>query len=384
MRALVLDAEWDPRAGYDPSEADAESRRATDSGSVWRDPRLRLEERDRPEPGPHEALVKVRYAGVCGSDVAMIETDDEGYMHYPAYTALPNVLGHEFSGEVVETGAETTRVEPGDLVTAEVTDYCGRCEACRRGFPGHCDNFEQLGFTVPGAFAEYVAVPEKLLWDVSPLAAVHDAREGLLRAAATIEPSTITYHGLFGRAEGIRPGDYYAFHGAGPIGLTGMNVARAAGAGAVLAFEPAEPRRAVARELGFEHVFDPTETPPAEAVAAVTDGAGVDVHVETAGAVEQTYPAIGATLAEGANVVHISNAAEPAPVDTRQYQGNAAQVYGAEGHTGDRIYPGVIRLMAAGHLDNTGIVTSTFDLSDAPGAVRQAKRRVDGKVMVEA
>ena len=205
----------------------------------------------------------------------------------------------------------------------------------------------------------------------------------MLRAAATIEPSTISFNGLYQRADGVRPGDYYAFHGIGPIGLTGMNVARAAGAGAVLAFEPSDARREVARDLGFEHVFNPIDTNPVEAVEDVTRGMGVDVHVETAGAVAQTYPAIQGTLAEGANVVHISNAGQAAPVDTRKYQASTAQLYGSEGHTGNRIYPGVIRLMAGGHLDNLPIVTSTFDLSEADRAIEQAAERVDGKILVE-
>lgn len=383
MQALVLDGEWAPREGYELTDAERDGRRATDSSAVWKHPQLRIEERDRPQPAADEVLVKVRYGGVCGSDISMAETDEEGYLHYSAYTSLPNVTGHEFSGEVVETGSDARLFSEGDLVTAEVTDYCGRCNMCRNGFTGHCEDFEQLGFTIPGAFAEYVAVPEKLVWDVSPLWKAYDSKDDLLRAAATIEPSTITYHGLFGRADGIRPGDYYAFHGVGPIGLTGMNVARAAGAGEVLAFEPSEERRQVANDLGFEHVYDPIETPPVEAVSEVTDGAGVDVHVETAGAVGQTYPVIENTLAEGANVVHISNAGQTAPVDTRKYQSNSAQIYGSEGHTGDRIYTGVIRLMAGGHLDNLPIITSTFDLANADEAIEQAAKRVDGKVLIE-
>lgn len=139
----------------------------------------------------------------------------------------------------------------------------------------------------------------------------------------------------------------------------------------------------MARELGLDHVYDPTATDPVEVIADVTDGAGVDVHVETAGAVRATYPVIERTLAETANVVHVSNAGEPAPVETRHYQANAAQIYGTEGHTGDRIFRLVIRLMAAGHLDNLPIVTSTYDLADADEAVRRATERVDGKVMIE-
>jgi threonine dehydrogenase-like Zn-dependent dehydrogenase len=383
MQALVLDGEWAPRDSYDPTATERDGQRANTSSAIWRHPELHIKDRDRPEPASDEVLIRVRYAGVCGSDVSMIETNDSGYMHYSAYTALPNVIGHEFSGEVVETGSDTRMFSEGDLVTAEVTDYCGRCDMCRRGFTGHCEHFEQLGFTVPGAFSEYITVPEKLLWDVSPLWDAYDSKSELLQAAATVEPSTITYNGLFGRAEGIRPGDYYAFHGIGPIGLTGMNVARAAGAGAVLAFEPSAARREIARKLGFEYVFDPSETSPIEAVADVTAGAGVDVHVETAGAVGLTYPVIEDTLAETANVVHISNAGEPAPVDLRKYQANTAQIYGSEGHTGDRIYPSVIRLMANGLIDNLPIVTSTFDIAEADEAVEQATKRVDGKVLVE-
>ena len=135
--------------------------------------------------------------------------------------------------------------------------------------------------------------------------------------------------------------------------------------------------------MGFEHIYDPTAVDPVDVVESVTDGWGVDVHIETAGAVRATYPIIGETLAETANVVHVSNAGEPASVDLRHYQASAAQLYGTEGHTGDRIFQNVIRLMAAGHLDNLPIVTSTYDLANADDAVRQAAERVNGKVMID-
>jgi len=304
-------------------------------------------------------------------------------MHYSAYTQLPNVIGHEFSGEVVETGDDADLFEAGDPVTAEVTDYCGRCQMCRQGFHGHCENFEQLGFTFDGAFAEYVAVPEKILWGVSELSQQYEDEDDLYRAAATIEPSTITFYGLFGRAEGIWPGDYHVYHGVGPIGLTGMNVSRAAGAGKVIAFEPSDERREIAHDLGFEHVYNPIEVDAVEKVDEITGGEGADVHVETSGAVGATYPVIEDTLAERANVVHISNAGSDPDIALRKYQGSSAQLYGSEGHTGQQVYPRTIRLMASGRLDNLPIVTSTFDLEDADEAVAQARKRVDGKVLIE-
>jgi len=383
MRALILNADWSPRADYNLSESERKTGKAMNSSAIWRDPSLTVEERSRPTPDEDEVLVRVRYAGICGSDVSMVETDDEGYMHYSAYTRLPNVTGHEFAGEVIETGDDTSLFAEGDLVTAEVTDYCGRCGMCRQGFHGHCENFEQVGFTVPGAFAEYVAVPEKLAWDIAPLWESYDTEEEVLKAGATIEPTTITYHGLFGRADGIWPGDYHVYHGIGPIGLTGMNVSRAAGAGKVIGFEPSDQRRAVADDLGFEHVYDPIDVNTVEKIDEVTGSEGADVHVETAGAVTQTYPVIEKSLAERANVVHISNTATPSEVDLRKYQGNSAQLYGSEGHTGQQIYPRVIRLMATGHLNNIPIITSVFDLDDADEALKTATERVDGKVLIE-
>jgi len=383
MKGLVLDAEWDPRPEYDLSDSERETRKAHNSAQVWQNPTMNVEDRPRPEPADDEVLIEVAYAGICGSDCSMIQTDDEGYMHYSAYTQFPNVTGHEFSGRVVETGDEAHLFEPGEPVTSEVTDYCGRCQQCRRGFHGHCENFEQVGFTMSGAFAEYVTVPEKIVWSVESLANAYEDEDELLRAAATIEPSTITYHGVFVRAEGVIPGDHHVYHGMGPIGLTGMVLSRAAGAGRVIGFEPSPERRDVAAGLGFDHVYDPTQRDPVKVVDEVTNGRGADVHVETSGAVRQTYPVVQETLAEEANVIHISNAGSAPDLATRKYQGNSAQLYGSEGHTGQQIYPRVTRLMSSGRLDNTPIITSTYSLSNADRALEQAARKVDGKVMVE-
>lgn len=381
MQALVLAAEWNPPESV--PRTDRRSGRAANASKTFKHPELRIEERDRPTPAPEEALVRVRYVGICGSDVSLVETDEDGYVHYSAYADLPNVIGHEFAGEVVDVGGRVQEFAPGDLVTSEVTQYCGRCQTCKRGYHGHCENFEQLGFTVPGALAEYVTVPETLLWDLAPLREEYDTDEAVLRAGATVEPTTITYYGLFRRADGVDPGDYHVYHGLGPIGLTGMNVSRAAGAGAVIGFEPGEERRAIAADLGFEHVYDPTEVDPTEIIGRVTRGRGADVHVETAGAVRQTYPVIEDTLAEGASVVHISNATEDPSIALRKYQGTSAQVYGSEGHTGRGVYPRVIRLMAAGRIDNRPLLTSEFPLERAGEAVAQAAERIDGKVLVE-
>lgn len=383
MRAVQLVADWDPRNGYDPSPREEEYRFSNDGSQVWRSPDIVVESLERPEPGPNEVLVDVWFSGICGSDLHMTDSDGDGYMKYASFASLPNTTGHEFAGIVSETGADVTQFEVGDSVTSEVTEYCGVCEMCRRSLPFQCEHIEEIGFTKPGSHAEYVVVPEKNVWNVSPLESQFGSQEECLRVAATIEPTTISYLGLYVRAGDVNPGAYVAFHGGGPIGLTGMNLARAAGASKVLLVEPLEDRRRLARELGFSHVIDPTDDDAADQLLAVTDGHGADVHVEAAGAPSKTYPLIERTLGPEGTVVHLGISDDHGEVNMGHFQSRHAAIHGSEGHTGNSTYPRVIRLMAEGLLDNRPIITGEYNLTDAERAFDIARERSGGKVLLD-
>ncbi|MBC7316895.1 MAG: alcohol dehydrogenase catalytic domain-containing protein, partial [Chloroflexi bacterium] len=139
MRALVLNATWDPRPNYTVSEWEKQTGKAITGSSVWRYPKLEVRDWPDPTPGPKEVVLEVRACGVCGSDVHFYETDQEGYILYPGLTKFPTILGHEFSGRVVACGPEVETLRVGDMVTAEEMIWCGRCIPCRNGYPNQCE-----------------------------------------------------------------------------------------------------------------------------------------------------------------------------------------------------------------------------------------------------
>ena len=175
MKAIQADAAWQPKEGFKLGDKDREGKLTYLGSMVWKDPRLEMVEKEVPRIGRDEVLIKVRAAGICGTDVHIIQTDDRGYMYYPGLTAFPTVLGHEFAGEVAEAGPEaidkrTNRpFKSGDPVCAEEMYWCGYCMPCCDGYPNHCENLEEMGITVDGAFAEYIKVKAKYCWSLKAL-----------------------------------------------------------------------------------------------------------------------------------------------------------------------------------------------------------------------
>ncbi len=139
MKAVVLSADWDPRPDFRTGSRDVEGKLTYLGSRVWRHPRLSLEEVPVPEVADDEVLIEVRACGICGSDVHMPQPDEDGYMLYPGLTAMPVVLGHEFSGVVVKAGRNafdknTGRpYRGGEAVCAEEMFWCANCRPCADG-----------------------------------------------------------------------------------------------------------------------------------------------------------------------------------------------------------------------------------------------------------
>ena len=383
MKALVLEATWDPRPDYEVSEWERETGKAITGSSIWRHPRLQVREWPDPQLGAHDVLLKVQACGVCGSDMHFYETDEDGYILYPGLTRFPTILGHEFSARVVEVGSEVKSLRPGDMVTAEEMIWCGRCIPCRNGYPNHCTNLEEIGFTIPGAFANYVAVDEKFCWKIDAIAERFGDEEKAFEVGALTEPTSVAYNAMFERAGGFRPGHYVSVFGAGPIGLAAIGLARAAGAGTIVAFELSPQRRELARLVGADHVYDPRETSPAQAMMELSKGEGFNFHVEAAGAPHLTVPEMEKALAINAKVVQIGRAARRVPMYLESLQVRRSQVFGAQGHSGHETFPNVIRLVAAGRLDLSPIITARYGLEEAVEAIARSTARSDGKIMVK-
>ncbi|NLE43651.1 MAG: alcohol dehydrogenase catalytic domain-containing protein [Chloroflexi bacterium] len=382
MKGLLLKATWDPRPDYKVTDWEKRTGKAISGNRVWRRPQLEVGDWPDPQPGPKDVVLAVQACGVCGSDMHFYETDTDGYILYPGLTRFPTILGHEFSGKVVEVGGEVETLQIGDMVTAEEMIWCGRCIPCRNGYPNHCTNLEEIGFTIPGAFANYIAVDEKFCWKIDAVAERLGDEERAYELGALTEPTCVAYNGIFERGGGFRPGHYVAVYGAGPIGLASIGLARASGAGLVAAFEVSSQRRELARQIGADVVHDPREVTPSNVLMELSKGEGFNLHIEAAGAPRSTIPEMERALAINGKIVQIGRAAERVPMYLEAFQVRRSQVFGAQGHSGHETFPNVIRMVASGRLDLSPIITARYTLPETVNAIARSTERKDGKIIV--
>ena len=384
MKGLVLEADWDPRPEYGVSDWEKQTGKAITGSAVWRNPVPQVKSVPRPEIAPDQVLIRVKACGVCGSDMHFYETDDQNYILYPGLTKFPAILGHEFSGQVVEVGDTVEDLRVGDMVTAEEMIWCGHCRPCRDGYPNHCTNLEELGFTIDGAFAEYIAVGAKYCWKLNDLLDVCGGDPNkVYEMGATVEPSSVAYNCVFERAGGFRPGATVVVYGQGPIGLTAAAECKAAGAAKVITFEISPPRREISKAMGADHVFDPLESDPYTVVMDLTHGRGAELQVEAAGAPDKTIPHMERSLAINGKIAQVGRAATRVPMYLETLQVRRGQVYGSQGHSGHGIFPSVINMMAAGLIDPLKMITTRYALDSVVDAIAQSTTRSDGKILVK-
>ena len=208
---------------------------------------LRIEEVTVPDPRPDQILIKMKAAGICGSDVECFE----GKSKEGRYDIAPYTPGHEWAGQAVAVGKDVTTIKVGDKVTGDCVLPCFRCENCKRGLmPAACLNFREVGFT-PGAgggMGEYLILEEPY---VHPLPADWSFEEGAL-----VEPFSISHWGVWGPGGYVDASDDVVIFGSGPIGLGALIVCKTASA-RVIVFEPLANRREIARKFGADVVLDP-------------------------------------------------------------------------------------------------------------------------------
>lgn len=382
MKALVLSAEWSPKADYLPNQREIETHKVRHGFQVWKNPRIVLEDLPDPEPKSDEVLIQVAAVGICGSDMHMYESSDDGYMIYPSLVKTSNTLGHEFAGRIIEVGKDVTDLQKGDLVAVEEVQWCGVCTSCRRGFLNHCENTEELGFTIPGAMADFVAVKAKYCWKLDELANKFGEDEALVMGAM-VEPTGVAYHGMFNRLTTWRPGNNVVIFGAGPIGLATIALSVAAGAGEVLVFDTSSSRRAVAKNMGASVVLDPNAQTLNEVVLEHTHGRGTDWVVECAGVADKTIQHLDSCLAVNASIIDIGMGGKRPELPTVSYKTKGVQLAGSLGHVGCGTFQNVIRLMAANRIDMRKMLSARLPLSEAIAAFKRLESREDAKIILQ-
>jgi len=327
--------------------------------------RLALEERPLPRlDRPGDVLLDVEACGICGTDLHIL-SDPPGH---PANVGV--ILGHEFVGVVRDVGPEVTALSPGDRVVVAANVGCGQCVWCRRGLDNHCERFRTHGIFVDGGLAPSVAVPAASCFPISPDVPSH--------LAALAEPLSTVVNGV-GLAD-VFPGDTAAVIGAGPIGLMFIALLDLAGA-RVVAIEPAETRRELARRMGAFRVTDPSGEDAGAVVREVTEGLGADVVVDAVGS--ELATALALVRKAGRIVLFGMNTEARAEIAQNEITRDELSVLGAYVGRSEAVFPVAVRLLEQRLIDFEPLVTHRIALRELPGAVEELRAGRAVKVEVE-
>lgn len=314
---------------------------------IYRNPRLCVEERELGELNPDEIRVKMLYAGLCGTDVHLVEKNSTtGYIRSSAPAEIPpegRVLGHEGVGQVMAVGSNVRHVKVDSSVTFESIIVCHYCDMCRKGRFNQCRQAQLLGLEKDGIFGTIVDVPGMLAHDVAEMAKTDEG----LKAAACIEPAGVAYVAC--QNTHITAGDVVVIFGAGPIGLFCAMLSKIVfGASVVYVVEPVGFRRELARKWS-DYVYDVTEffSKCRHPVDVVIEASG---HTDN---INKIFPYMNA----GGRIALLARSGEPLVVNAIDHMiTNAIIIVGSRGHLGGA-FDRIISLYNSGQLPLDEIIT---------------------------
>ncbi|KAB2349648.1 zinc-dependent alcohol dehydrogenase [Actinomadura rudentiformis] len=319
--------------------------------------RFQLVPEDPPEPGPGEALVRVAAAGLCGSDRELYDgTRPADFAKYPI------VPGHEWSGTVAAVGPQADPAMVGALVVGEGFRGCLVCGPCRDGSPNLClAGYDETGFTRPGAFADHLLLPARMLHVLAPGAD--------LRAAALLEPAAVIAAVV--RQVSLRPGESAAVVGAGTLGMLTLQLLSAASPARLVAIDPRSERGETAIEAGATEFLRPGEA---------AEGT-FDVVVETAGAPGTAHAAVALTR-RGGRVAVTGIPADPADaVSTSLLVTRALRLHTVFG-AGPADWAYAVRAFDSGVLRPASLITHELPLAEFEAALSLSGSADAGKVLL--
>jgi L-iditol 2-dehydrogenase len=302
-----------------------------------------------PTPGADEVLVSVEACGICGSDVHGM--DGSSGRRRP-----PLIMGHEAAGVISALGSGVREWKPGDRVTFDSTIYCGHCFHCRRGEINLCDHRRVLGvscgdYRQDGAFAEFVRVPERILYRLPT--------ELSFEHAAMVEPFSIALHAV-GLARPVL-NDSVVVVGAGMIGLALVQVLKQAGCGMVIVVDVSEDRLARARAMGATNTINSAATDAKAEIAALTYQRGPDLCFEAVGLSETVDLAVR-VVRKGGRVVLVGNVTPEIKFPLQVAVTRELSIQGSCASRGE--YPAVLQMMGRGALDPRPLISAVAPLHE--------------------
>jgi (R,R)-butanediol dehydrogenase/meso-butanediol dehydrogenase/diacetyl reductase len=333
--------------------------------------KITIEERTKPQIGPREALIKVEFCGICGSDI-------HGYL-YGAIFPVGTVMGHEASGVVVEVGTGVENVKAGDRVVIKPAAPCRICHACKEGRDNNCYRDHVIGESpeLDGAYAEYLRVPfpEEMLFKLPSHLSFEEG--------ALVEPLATSLHSV--RQSRFKPGDCVVVSGAGPIGLGALQLLKLGGAAKIIVLEISPERSEIAQKLGADAVLNPVtegiDLP--DKVANLTDGIGADILYECAGVPESLTNSIH-LIRKGGQVMAVGVIEHDTPINPITLILKEAQIRGCIAYTSVE-FQMTIDFMAAKKINTDLMISETIRLEDIE--IKGVKRLISStdavKIMVK-
>jgi L-iditol 2-dehydrogenase len=310
-----------------------------------------IEDLPRPETGPREVLIRVAACGICGSDV-------HGYDGSSGRRIPPLVMGHEAAGVIAAIGPEVTGFKVGDRVTFDSTVYCGECIYCHRGDVNLCDRREVIGVSCGdyrrnGAFAEYIAVPERIVYKMPDCMSFPEA--------AMLEAMAVALHAV--KISGVKQGDTALVVGAGMIGLLTMQAARVAGVARVMIADIDDTRLTLGELLGADEALRGTGGMIAEATLKRTGGVGADVVFDAVGYTKTVAESID-SVRKGGTVTLIGNISPEVTIPLQKVVSRQIRLQGSAASSGE--YPMAIDLLASGRIQVRPLITAVAPLEEGP------------------
>jgi len=328
---------------------------------------VELQEVEEVPPAPDQVKIEVKVAGICGSDLHIYHDE----INIPIRP--PVVVGHEFSGVVVEVGAEVDRVRVGDRVTAEPSAYvCGRCRYCRTGYYNLCPERRITGYWTHGAFAEYCTVPG---W------VVHRLPENVdFLAGALTEPLACCVHGVIEQT-GISAGDVVAIVGPGAIGLLSLQLALAEGGTVVVCGTSDDVERLrLASDLGAAVILDVETDDTVERIEEMTEGYGADIVLECSGAAPGARLALDLVRKRG-KYTQMGLFGHPIEIDFERIAFKELQVTGFVSQRRPA-WERALKLMQNGQVRTDALVTHELPLKEWARAFDMFERREGVKIVL--